>query len=170
VYAVGHKNLTVRGRWIAAVLACGREAVLSHRSAARLWGLLDANSPRIDVTTPNRGRTSIPGIRRHRVRHLAREDATTLEEIRVTTVARTLFDLAEVMDLRTLEGAFEIVEREELPDMRAVFPTAQRNPGAGRTSGFARCWRLGHRRSPRAPICSVSFIASVGSRSFHAHG
>jgi very-short-patch-repair endonuclease len=129
VYAAGHRRLTLRSRWMAAVLACGRAAVLSHRSAARLWGLLDAASARIDVTTPNRSGTSAPRIRRHRVRHLPPEDATSLDEIPVTTVARTLFDLAEVTERTALEGAFEAAERKELLDMRAVLFVCGRNPG-----------------------------------------
>ena len=50
VYAVGHRRLSLRGRWMASVLACGERAALSHRSAARLWGIADAASARIDVT------------------------------------------------------------------------------------------------------------------------
>src|SRR3954451_21441186 len=52
VYAVGHWNLGAKGRWLAAVLACGPYAVLSHRSAGRLWRIADAASPQVDVTAP----------------------------------------------------------------------------------------------------------------------
>lgn len=129
VYAVGHRHITVRGRWMAAVLACGKGAVLSHRSAAALWDFLSVGRPPIDVTTPHRGGRSIPRIRRHRVRHLPPEDTTEVDRIPVTTVARTLFDLAEILDLGRLERAFEAAERAELLDMRAIHMTAQRNPG-----------------------------------------
>jgi predicted transcriptional regulator of viral defense system len=54
VYAVGHAALTGRGRWMAAVLACGDGAVLSHRSAAVLWGLREGSGTRIDVTAARR--------------------------------------------------------------------------------------------------------------------
>jgi len=129
VYAVGHKDLDVKGRWMAAVLACGKEALLSHRSAARLWGIADASSPRIDVTCSSERGGAGRGIRHHRVRHISPEDTTTLDEIPVTTTARTLFDLAEVMDRSALERAFETAERNELLDMRALRLTADRNPG-----------------------------------------
>jgi very-short-patch-repair endonuclease len=129
VYALGHKRITVRGRWMAAVLACGSAAVLSHRSAAALWGFLGAASPRIDVTTPRRGGRAVPRIRRHRVRRLPPEDTTKVDGIPVTTVARTLFDLAEALDRSALEQAFEAAERSELLDMRAVALTMERNPG-----------------------------------------
>src|SRR5262245_29215002 len=54
VYAVGHARLTERGRWTAAVLACGPTALLSHRSAVALWDLLPARSANVDVTVPSR--------------------------------------------------------------------------------------------------------------------
>src|SRR3954447_23238087 len=55
VYAVGHTSLTHQGRWMAAVLACGEGAVLSHRSAAMLWGLLNPKKAAVDVTVPGTG-------------------------------------------------------------------------------------------------------------------
>jgi very-short-patch-repair endonuclease len=103
---------------MAAVLACGGQAVLSHRSAARLWGIADAASPRIDVTSLA-----------ERARHLPPNDTTRLGEIPVTTIARTLFDLAEVIDRSALEGAFEAAERIGLLDTRELLLTCQRNPG-----------------------------------------
>lgn len=158
VYAVGHDDLDVRGRWMAAVLACGRRAVLSHRSAARLWGIADAASPRIDVTAPGQGGTVRKAIRRHRVRRLPSEDTTTADEIPVTTVARTLFDLAEVMDQSAIEGAFETAERRELLDMRAVLLTARRNPG-----------RRAHKqlRSLLPSLCPAEPTRSELERLFH---
>jgi hypothetical protein len=64
VYAVGHSKLTVEGRWMAAVLACGIGAVLSHRSAGQLWGLLPRSSALPEVTTPAKFRPR-SGILRH---------------------------------------------------------------------------------------------------------
>jgi Transcriptional regulator, AbiEi antitoxin len=59
VYAVGYSQLTREGRWMAAVLAGGSDAVLSHRSAAALWGIRDVDRGSVDVTAPNRrGRQS----------------------------------------------------------------------------------------------------------------
>src|SRR4051794_33569487 len=55
VYAVGHRRLTQHGLWMAAVLACGQDALLSHRSGTALWGLLATTAANIDVTVPSRG-------------------------------------------------------------------------------------------------------------------
>jgi very-short-patch-repair endonuclease len=114
---------------MAAVLACGKGAVLSHRTAAALWGFLGTASPRVDVTGTGQSGASSPRIRRHRVRQLAPEDTTEVDAIPVTTVARTLFDLAEMLDPSALEAAFEAAERAELLDMRAIDLTMARNPG-----------------------------------------
>ena len=128
VYAVGHTNLPPKGRWIAAVLACGPEALLSHRSAAALWDIAPTSSPFIDITAP-RNRKGHKEIRLHRVHHLRDADRTTHQAIPVTTVARTLFDLAEVVDTRRLERAFERAERLELLDLDAVNEVCRSNQG-----------------------------------------
>jgi very-short-patch-repair endonuclease len=105
VYAVGHRALRVEGRWLAAVLACGDGAVLSHRSAAAHWGLLATSQAVTDVTAA-RGRRGAPGIRLHRARFLDARDTTTHEAIPLTTVARTLLDLAATVPADRLERAF----------------------------------------------------------------
>jgi hypothetical protein len=81
VYAVGHRSLRVEGWRLAAVLACGPGAVLSHRTAAAHWGLLRTDQTRIDVTT-RRGRHGAPGIRLHRSRSLDEKDTTRHQGIR----------------------------------------------------------------------------------------
>jgi predicted transcriptional regulator of viral defense system len=91
VYAVGHRKLTPNGHRMAAVLAYGPDAVLSHRSAAALWGF-GHPSYRIDVTTPHR-RSGRKAIRAH-TSALHPEDRTTRDGIPVTSVARTILDLA----------------------------------------------------------------------------
>ena len=65
VFAVGHRALSREGRWLAAVLACGAGALLSHRSAAAAWGIRDGVGPRIDVLTEGCGRGRA-GIQVHR--------------------------------------------------------------------------------------------------------
>jgi very-short-patch-repair endonuclease len=119
VYAVGHARLSLHGRWMAAVLACGPEAVLSHRSAATLWGLKTGGT-RIEVSVPATTRSHRKGILLHQPNRLDDRDRTRRDEVPVTTVARTLVDLAAVVDRRRLARAFEQAERQELLDIHAL--------------------------------------------------
>jgi very-short-patch-repair endonuclease len=107
VYAVGHGRLTDKGRWSAAVLACGGGAVLSHASAAALWGLPWPPRPRVDVTVPRRGgRATRRGLHVHRA-PLGRADVLSRDGIPVTSPRRTLVDLADYGDRRALERAWD---------------------------------------------------------------
>jgi very-short-patch-repair endonuclease len=119
VYAVGHAQLRREGRWLAAVLAAGPEAVLSHRDAAGLHGLRPANHRTVDVTTVRRA-ASAPGIRVHRTTVLSADDVTTRRGVPVTTVARTLVDLAAVVADDHLMRAVLEAERLRLLDVTAV--------------------------------------------------
>jgi predicted transcriptional regulator of viral defense system len=103
VYAVGHIPPSPHARAMAAVLACGPGAVLSHRSAAALWGMGVRWTTDIDVTT--RAKRSRRGIRVHRSRTLTGADVTRHYGIPVTTPARTLLDLAAVLDDTALTRA-----------------------------------------------------------------
>ena len=130
VFAVGHTRLSEAGRRWAAVLAYGDTALLSHRSAAALWGLARQRSPLIDVTAAM-GRQ---GIRRresifiHRGR-IHPEDQALRAGIPVTTVARTLFDMAEFVSLNHLESAWEEADRLKLLELRAVERVCERGRG-----------------------------------------
>jgi very-short-patch-repair endonuclease len=94
VYAVGHTHLSEEGRWLAAVLACGEGAVLSHHSAAALWGISPKGSGLVHVTLPgSNGRRRRRGIVVHRSRTLISADVARRRNIPVTTQARTLSDL-----------------------------------------------------------------------------
>ena len=119
VYALGHTALRPEGHRLAAVLACGPGAVLSHRSAAAHWGLLRTDQTRIDVTAP-RGRHGAPGIRLHRTRSLDAQDTTHHQGIPITTVSRTLLDLAATARPSELERALAQSERLRLYDHRAT--------------------------------------------------
>jgi hypothetical protein len=112
VYAVGHRRCTQRSYWRAAVLAYGDESLLSHRSAAALWELSRQGAGAIDVTAPlgRQGPSRREGIWIHRGR-LHPEDRDDRAGIPVTTVARTLFDYAEVADFQRLEKAWEEADR-----------------------------------------------------------
>lgn len=130
VYAVGHPQLTERGRLMAAVLSCAPGAVLSHRSAAVLWGLRkDDGRGTIDVTAPNR-RGRIPnGIAAHRDGSLAPEDRTVIREVPCTTVARTLLDFAGVAPFWELRKAVSEAEVLRILDHDAVRKLIKRSRG-----------------------------------------
>lgn len=119
VYAVGRRELTPHGRCLAAVAACGRGAVLSHASAAWLWGMLALCPPVPEVTVPRRG-DGRERIRVHRAATLAPEERNVAEGIPVTSVHRTLFDLAASGSRRLLGGAVERCERLGLLDLPAL--------------------------------------------------
>ncbi|HEY8764916.1 MAG TPA: type IV toxin-antitoxin system AbiEi family antitoxin domain-containing protein [Solirubrobacteraceae bacterium] len=97
VYAVGRADLTIEGEVLAAALAIGEDAVVSHFAAAFLWGFWRSPpEPPFDVTVPRRVR-SRAAIRVHCVQTLARADRTWWRGVPVTTAARTLNDLASVL-------------------------------------------------------------------------
>lgn len=130
IYAVGHDRLRLEGRWLAAVLACGPGAVLSHRDAAVLWDLRQSNSAYIDVTVPSRnGRKRHAGIRVHRSGRLPRDEVTVRNGIPVTTVARTLLDLADVLDRQALKRVITEAEYLNRLDMAALNAVVSANPG-----------------------------------------
>jgi very-short-patch-repair endonuclease len=130
VYAVGHRRLTHRSYWWAAVLAYGDEALLSHRSAAALWGLARRRAGAIHVTA-SVGRQGVDrrtGIWIHRCK-LDPEDRTTHDGIPVTTVARTLFDYAEVVDYKHLKEAAEEADRLKRLRLRELERVCERGRG-----------------------------------------
>jgi very-short-patch-repair endonuclease len=109
VYAVGHTIVPPRGRWLAAVLACGDGAVLSHRSAAALWDIRPTTATRIDVTVAHTsGVRTTAAIVVHRSRRAV--EAVTCDRVPVTTPGRTLLDLATALPRRQLEKAAEMAE------------------------------------------------------------
>jgi hypothetical protein len=130
VYAVGHGPLSRQSRWWAAVLAYGPGAVLSHRSAAAVWGLASQGRRRIDVTAPRgrQGSERRAGIWVHRCK-LTAEDTTTRNGFPITTVARTLFDLAEVESYEHLGDAAQEADRLKLPWTREIGAVCERGRG-----------------------------------------
>jgi very-short-patch-repair endonuclease len=126
VYAVGHPVLGRSGRWMAAVLACGPDAALSHASAAALWALQRGEPTIVDVTARRTGRKR-PGIRIHRPRTPA--ETTTRDAIPVTTPARTILDMAATLTQSRLEHLLDQAEIQELTDYPALDAIATAHPG-----------------------------------------
>jgi very-short-patch-repair endonuclease len=130
VYAVGHPVLTVNGRRMAAVLAAGPGAVLSHASAAALWEIRPSAAARIDVSVrTSGGRAKRPGLRIHRARTLRTEEITEHQGIRVTTPARSLLDLAATLPRRALERALDEAEIRDLYDLTSLDAMARTHAG-----------------------------------------
>jgi predicted transcriptional regulator of viral defense system len=129
VYAVGHGRITLRGHWMAAVLAYGPTAVLSHRSAAALHGIRRDNRSKIDITLPSPSGKARPGIDAHRSTTLSAADVTKIDAIPCTTLARTLLDLADVVDHRSVERAVDQAEVLRVFDLRAVEEVLSRANG-----------------------------------------
>jgi very-short-patch-repair endonuclease len=130
VYAFGHQELTIQGRLLGAVLACGPGARMSHRSGATHWELLAAWPREIDVTVATRaGRRQRPGIRLHTVRYLDPDDVTVKDGIPVTTPARTLVDLSAVVPDRILERAYEQAVIRRLLAPGAIEDVLERSNG-----------------------------------------
>ena len=128
VYAVGGAVLPREGRWLAAVMACGPGAVLSHVSAAVHWNLLQYEPARPEVTAPA-SRKGVPGIRLHRSHSLDAQDTTDHQGIPTTTLARTLLDIAAQVPSHHLERALAQAERLQLYDHRAIESVIERSNG-----------------------------------------
>jgi predicted transcriptional regulator of viral defense system len=128
VYSLVPPNLlTPEGHWMAAVLSCGPGAVVSHRTAAKLHGLLGYNGTKLDITVPGRHSRRRGRIVVHGSTTLGPKDVTVVNNVPCTTVARTLLDLAEVVDRRRHERAFDQAEVEEVLDMGAITDQLDRN-------------------------------------------
>lgn len=121
VYALGHRVLTTDGRRLAAVLACGERAVLSHGDAAAAWGLAASHGLRFHVTVPpTRVRAGPrPGIHVH-VSRLGPGDITEHGGIPITSVARTLLDHASISTEKQVAGAVDMAITLDLFDQAAV--------------------------------------------------
>lgn len=132
VYAVGHLPRTRKTRWIAAVMACGRGAVLSHLDAAALWEIYDSRGTDVHVTTTSRSGRKLPGIRAHRARKLDPADVTVKDGIPVTTVARTLIDLTDLLPHDRILRAMREAEYLKLLDLDTLIAAVERANGRRR--------------------------------------
>lgn len=129
VYAVGWPQLTRERRWMAAVLACGPNAMLSHRSAAALWGIAAERNDRIDVSTRDRSEHKRAGILARSRPSLPAEDVLRWQRIPVTTPTRTLIDLATELTPRQLERAVNEADKLDLIDPETLREALDRYRG-----------------------------------------
>ena len=128
VYALGSGKLTANGRRMAAVLACGSGTVLSHRSAARLWGVFPYEPGRIEVSRAAAGRTAHQGIVLRQARLLP-DEVEEADRIPVVSIFRAIFDLAAVASKREVERAFHETEVRQLTSRVSLPELLRRHPG-----------------------------------------
>jgi very-short-patch-repair endonuclease len=128
VYKVGYRRMSRKGQWMAAVLASGPGALLSHRSAARLWALLPPGDEWPEVTSGRGHRSRRRGIVSRKA-VVAEDEQSVVDGIPVTSPSRTVFDLATVLDRRGLERAFHEAEVRGLRDRFSLPMLLERYPG-----------------------------------------
>lgn len=128
VFLLGAAPATAMASARAAVMACGEGAALSHRSAAEIYGLLPEAGGDVDVTVVGRNPGAEPGIRLHRPRGLARHDVVTVRGMRMTTVARTICDLAATESRKQVEHAFQEALYREIVTPDGLARILQREP------------------------------------------
>lgn len=146
-FTLGHRRLNREGRWMAAVLASGPQAVLSHASAMELWDMRRSRGP-IEVLRRSGGVWHRhPEIRVHQTRSLPPEHVTDEGGIPVTTVERALLDMAGRLSARQQERALVAADRSG----RVNWPVLQRLVGRGRgKKGIGRLRRVAMEVDPRA--------------------
>jgi hypothetical protein len=120
VYALGHRSISRNAHLRAALLACGEGAVISHGTAAAFHGLWDEWPHFIDVTVPVEAGRKIDGVRCRRCRYPEPEEVEVLYGVTVTTVARTLVDLAGILHLPALRQVVGRVAIRRKLDLQAV--------------------------------------------------
>jgi very-short-patch-repair endonuclease len=133
VYAVGRPEVTERGLWMGATLSCGPEALLSHRSAAALWGI--SRTTRLEVVLPGAVSRRRQSIVVHRRAGLREEERRVVDGIPVTGPVATLVDLASCVAEWQLERAINEADRLDLVDpegLRSAIEALSRRPGLAR--------------------------------------
>jgi predicted transcriptional regulator of viral defense system len=126
VYAVGHANPPLEGRFLAAVKACGPGAVLSHFSAAALFGLVAWDGRLPEVTVRGAATRVHRGLRAHRTASLDPVDIARRNGIPVTAPARTLLDLAATLSPRALRRAVREAQAQRLVAIRQIVDALDR--------------------------------------------
>ncbi len=144
VYAVGHRSIGRLGELRAALLACGPESLISHGTAAALWGLRDRWPASIDVLVRGQGGRKIDGIRCRRCRFPAASEVEVHEGLPCTTPARTLVDLAGMLGDASLQRAVEratVLKRLDLGALDSAMQAARGRRGIQALTTILAGWR-----------------------------
>jgi very-short-patch-repair endonuclease len=129
IYAVGRPGLSRHGRWMAAVLSCGPHAMLSHTSAAALWGIGTERSGCIEIAVPVTSTRRRPGLHVYRRPGFHSSDTVQRNGIPVTNLVRTLLDLGTCLDASDLERSINEADRRGLIDPEALSQALDAYPG-----------------------------------------
>ena len=129
VYAVGHAAITLTGRFVAAVLACGDGSSLSFFSSGAYWSFMRWEERLIDVTVVGTTTRRIAGVRVHRARSLDERDIWHRDGMCVTSPARTLLDLAAVLPPEALRRAARQAQAERRVNVRQLREILERSNG-----------------------------------------
>jgi very-short-patch-repair endonuclease len=160
VFAVGHRLVSQRGRWLAAVLAAGDGAVLSHTSAAELWELRASKGRWIDVTVPMKRRAPA-GVRIHRTA-LEPTEITKRGPIPVTTPLRTLLDLSTQLTVPQLEQAIRQAEYRSLATAASLASRLSSRHGQRGAKTLRQALRLANTGKGRTRSdLEIAFLAFV---------
>jgi very-short-patch-repair endonuclease/predicted transcriptional regulator of viral defense system len=151
------------GRWLAAVLACGDGAVLSHASAAALWGLIPDPAGVVHVNVAHTQRRGRSGIVAHRAT-LAPEDVTSREGIPCTTLARALVDVAATISPQRLERALVVAEERGQFDLTALRDQIARMRGQRGCAALAAALSGFDDRAVTRSVAEARFLALVKRR------
>ena len=174
-FRVGPEEPSVDGRALAAVLACAPGGVASHGTALLLWNLTDRRPPAPHVTAPNRVGEKLSGVTLHRSPTLTRTDVQWRHGIPVTSVARTLVDLAPVLDPHTLEAAYALANRRGLTttaSLKAAVDRAGRRHGTPKLATIAaeaRLTRSDHERRMHALIAAAELPRANANVQLHGY-
>lgn len=129
VYAVGRPQLGRRGRWMAAVLSCGPRAALSYGSAAALWGIERERRNRIEISTSSQSVRPRSRLLVYRRPNLRASDVEVKDGIPVTSIVRTLIDIASRLGRNDLDRAVNEADRLGLIDPETLFESLAKHPG-----------------------------------------
>lgn len=163
VFAVGHGAFGRRGQMQAALLACGRGAVISHGSAAELHSLWRKQPVVIDTTSPCQAGRKVDGVRWHHS-PVAEDEVDRCEGIPCTSVARTLADLAGRLGDRSLRGLVEqaaVLRLLDVEDIDRVLAQRRRR-GAPRLRAILQPWRaLGEKRPLLRSVLEAKLLVAI---------
>lgn len=114
VYSVGRRDLSPKGRWMAAVLACGKGACLSHRSAGALYGICEEREEVVEISVPRTGKIRRNGIKVRRRPSLPSKEVGTLDRIPITSPVQTMIDLATELGPKGLARAVNEADKRDV--------------------------------------------------------